>query len=192
MLCRDMMRHDVQWVLPDITVALAAKLMEFYNLGLLPVCSADGRPLGVLTDRDIAVRVVAKERPAALTRVEEVMTRPPQFVSPETPADRVVEVMSHEGTSRLLVIDGAGNLDGIVSLSEFLLIAPSDLALSAARGICSWEMAHRSAASPGLSVDADDLDPAGDGGNAEIENPARTEAEIVVRGGTNELKEFPG
>jgi CBS domain-containing protein len=198
MLCRDIMRHDVQWVLPDITVALAAKLMESYNLSLLPVCGADSRPLGVLTDRDIALRVVANDREAILTRVDGVMTSPPHFVSPETPAARVAEVMSHEGTSRLLVIDDEGNLDGIVSLSDLLTIVPSDvpaeLALSAVRSIWSWEMLPRSSVGGQVpSVEPSDFEAApGDGSMTEIENPAREEAETVVRGGTNELKEFPG
>ena len=187
MLCSDLMSSDVQRVLPDMTVSRAAKLMAAYNLDFLPVCNADGRPLGVLTNGDIAARVVARDRPAALTRVDEVMTAPPVFVSPETPADRVAEVMSHEGTSRLLVIADDGSLAGIVSLSDFLLSAPAELALLAAKGI------HRSAASHVVSVDTDESDMADNVATTEIEtNPARAEAESVVRGGTNELKEFPG
>jgi CBS domain-containing protein len=195
MLCKDIMRNDVKWVLPDITVARAAKLMESYNLDLLPVCGADSKPLGVLTDRDIALRVVAKDRQATLTRVDEVMTRSPEFVSPETPADRVAEVMSQQGASRLLVIDDAGNLKGIVSLSNLLTIAPAELALSAARGICSWDTVHRTSANGQVSlVDTKDLEltTEAEANTGEIENPARAEAESVVQGGTNELKEFPG
>lgn len=191
MLCKDLMSYDVQRALPNMTVALAAKLMDTHNLSFLPVCSVDDRPLGVLTDRDIAIRVVAQDRAAALTRVDEVMTRPPQFVSPETPVDQVAEVMGHEGTSRLLVIADDGTLQGIVSLSDFLIMGPPDLALSAAKGVCSWDTVGSSVASHG-SVDTDDFDAGDDGANTEMENPARAEAETVVRGGTNDLKEFPG
>jgi hypothetical protein len=53
-------------------------------------------------------------------------------------------------------------------------------------------MVHRSAGSQILSVDADGFDAAGNGSTSENENPARAEADIVVSGGTNALKEFPG
>jgi CBS domain-containing protein len=194
MLCRDIMRDNVKWVLPDITVARAAKLMESDNLDLLPICDADRKPLGVLTDRDIALRVVAKDRHASLTKVEEVMTTSPEFVSPETPADRVVEVMGHQGASRLLVIDDDGSLKGLVSLSDLVTVAPPNLALSAARSICSWEAVHRTSAHGRAPFAAMDVGATTGAGTTtpETENPARAEAETVVRGGTNELKEFPG
>jgi CBS domain-containing protein len=189
MLCREIMRQDVQWVLPDSTVAAAARLMDSNNLHLLPVCGGDGKPLGVLTDRDIALRVVARGRPPELTRVDEVMTAPPLFVSPDAPADRIAEIMNHEGTSRLLVIDRDGNLEGIVVLSDLLLVAPSDVTLTAARGVLGT--VHRSSRGP--SAPTEEYEGTGrDELSTETENPARAEAETVVRGGTNELKEFPG
>ena len=63
MRCEEIMSQDVQWIRRDETVARTAKLMAFHNLGLLPVCNADGKAVGVITDRDIALRVVGKDRP---------------------------------------------------------------------------------------------------------------------------------
>ena len=76
MLCTTIMSHEVQWIPPDATVARAAKLMAFHNLGVLPVCSADGKAIGVITDRDIALRVVGKGRHPAQTKVGDAMTTP--------------------------------------------------------------------------------------------------------------------
>jgi len=49
MRCEEIMSQDVQWIRPDETVARTAKLMAFHNLGLLPVCNADGKAIGVIT-----------------------------------------------------------------------------------------------------------------------------------------------
>ena len=88
MRCEEIMSQDVQWIRRDETVARTAKLMAFHNLGLLPVCNADGKAIGVITDRDIALRVVGKDRPVAKTKVGDVMTAPVQFVPPDCPVDQ--------------------------------------------------------------------------------------------------------
>jgi signal-transduction protein with cAMP-binding, CBS, and nucleotidyltransferase domain len=186
----------VQWVLPNETVARAAKLMAFHNLGLLPVCSADGTPVGVITDRDIALRVVGEDRTAARTTVQDVMTAPVQSVAPDCPVDRVGELMTSAGVSRLLVLDSGGHLDGIVSVADLLVHAPGHRALETARGIYARETGDRSVGRPHLATEptpeffhaARDVAP--DDKSVE-ENPARREAESVVHGGTNDFKEFP-
>ncbi len=188
MLCKDVMEKNVPCVFPETTVAAAAKVMDLNHIGWLAVCDGDGVPLGVLTGGDIAVRVVARERPAAFTRVGDVMTAPPLFVSPDAPAERIAELMKHEGKSRLLVIDGQGKLDGVVNLSDLLLVAPSELSLAAAQAVLGT--VHRPA------IHADNARAAAYETAApeltEPDNPARAEAANVVQGGTNELKEFPG
>src|SRR5512133_1238506 len=93
MHCKEIMSRDVPWILPGETVADAAKLMAFHNLGMLPVCSGDGKPLGVITDRDIALRVIGKDRLAAQTVVEDVMSSPAQSVKPDWSVDRIGELM---------------------------------------------------------------------------------------------------
>ena len=196
MHCKEIMSHNVQWILPRETVANAAKLMAFHNLGLLPVCSPDGKPLGVITDRDIALRVIGKDRLAAQTVVEDVMSAPVQFVAADCPVERVGELMAEWKVSRVLVLDDDGHLAGLVSLADLLVHSPGKSSLEAARGIYAREMAARSSDHPHRASTIGpeffhgtrDLSP----DSAEAgENAARVEANSVVHGGTNDLKEFP-
>lgn len=196
MQCNEIMSHNVQWILPRETVATAAKLMAFNNLGLLPVCSGDGKPVGVITDRDLALRVIGKDRLAAQTVVEDVMSASLQSVTDDCPVDRLGEIMAKASVSRLLVLDEGGHLAGVVSMADLLVHAPGKNALEAARGILAREMSDRSAGHPHRASKpnaeyfhgARDTSP---GDDSTAENAARIEANSVVHGGTNDLKEFP-
>jgi len=196
MHCKEIMSHNVQWILPGETVSAAAKLMAFHNLGLLPVCGADGKPIGVITDRDIALRVLGKDRLVSRTVVEDVMTAPVQSVASDCSVETACELMTKASVSRLLVLDEGGHLEGLVSVADMLVHAPGKSALETARGIYAREISDRSAGHPhrasnptpeyfhGARDVGPDEDPA-------VENPARVEAGSVVHGGTNDLKEFP-
>lgn len=197
MYCSEIMRHEFPWVSPDSTVERAAKLMAHRNLGFLPVCDGDARPLGVLTDRDITLRVIAEDRQPAKTRVDEVMTAPVQFVAPDTALERVGEIMAKQAVSRLLVLDEDGQLDGVVSLADLLISAPADAALATARGVCTWEIGERSVDHPapvpaGFEEDSQLASGTTSAPDPAQANPARAEAERVISGGDNQLKEFPG
>jgi CBS domain-containing protein len=196
MHCKEIMSHNVQWIPPGETIAGAAKLMAFHNLGLLPICSPDGRPIGVITDRDITLRVVGKDRLAAQTVVEDVMTTPVQSVALDCPVDRLGELMTKAGVSRLLVVGENGRLAGLVSVADLLVHVPGHYALETARGLYARETSDRSVGHPHRASKptpeyfrgARDLTPDAD---STVENPARVEANSVVHGGTNDLKEFP-
>ena len=196
MHCKEIMSHNIQWILPTATVSAAAKLMAFHNLGLLPVCSTDGKPVGVVTDRDIALRVIGKDRLAAQTVVEDVMTAPVISVASDCPVESIGEFMTKAGISRLLVLGEDGRLEGLVSLADLLVHAPGKNALETARGVYAREMSDRSVGHPHRASKpvpkyfrgARDLTPSED---PAVENPARVEASSVVHGGTNDLKEFP-
>jgi CBS domain-containing protein len=196
MQCKEIMSHNVQWIPPGETVAGAAKMMAFNNLGLLPICSVDGTPLGVITDRDIALRVIGKDRLAAQTLVEDVMSTPVRFVAPDCPVDRVGEIMTQSGISRLLVIDESGRLVGLVSVADLLVYVPGRNSLQTACSIFARERSDHATGRPHLGTKPIpeffhgtlDLTP---DDQPTAKNPARIEADAVVHGGTNELKEFP-
>jgi len=197
MHCKEIMSHNVIWITPGETVAAAAKLMAFQSLGLLPVCGADGKPIGVLTDRDIALRVVGKDCLASQTVVETVMTTPVQSVAADCPINRAGELMTTAGVSRLLVLDEEGRLAGLVSVADLLVHAPAKIALATAKGVYAREVSnpaaghphHASKPTPKYFHGLRDISPDSD---SATENPARVEANSVVHGGTNDLKEFPG
>ena len=186
MRCKEIMRKNVQWVPDGCSVSQAARFMAMHRVDLLPVCGANAHLLGVITDRDVVVRVVAKGRVADSTTVDEVMTSPAEFVPPDCPVERAAELMSREGVSQLLVLSDDGRLEGRIGLNDLLIHAPEACTLETIRGILASQMAsptaHGGIAAPAPGVVAE---PA-------VENPARVEAEIVVSGGANELKEFPG
>jgi signal-transduction protein with cAMP-binding, CBS, and nucleotidyltransferase domain len=190
------MSHNVQWVLPRESVAGAAKLMAFHNLGLLPVCNPDGKPIGVITDRDLALRVLGKNRLAAQTVVEDVMSAPVLFVAADCPVERAGQLMAEWKVSRVLVLGDDGHLAGLVSVADLLVYSPGKSALETARGIYAREMGAHSSEHPhkaSMTIPeyfhgARDLSPDAISVN---ENSARVEADSVVHGGTNNLKEFP-
>jgi CBS domain-containing protein len=196
MHCKEIMSHNVQWIQSDETIIGAAKLMAFHNLGFLPICDPDGKPLGVITDRDIALRVMAKDRSAEHTKVAEVMTVSVRSVAPDCPVDRAGELMTEAGVSQLLVLDEDRHLEGIVSMADLIAHAPEHVAIKTARGILARETSDRSSGSPHPASrptpeffhgkrDLSSSDP------SNAENPSRIEADRVVHGGTNDLKEFP-
>jgi CBS domain-containing protein len=118
MQCSEIMNTDVITLAPDATVIAATKLMREHNVGLLPICNKDGRVLGVLTDRDIATRVIAADRDAASCRVSEVMTTEILSCEPNDDVGLVTELMAQARKTRVLVVDEHAQLVGIVSLVD--------------------------------------------------------------------------
>jgi CBS domain-containing protein len=117
MRCEELMKRDVESISPDGTVEQAARTMRDANVGFLPVCGRDKKVLGTLTDRDIAVRVVAAGRPPS-TKVSDAMTRDLVACRPDDDLSRAVEQMSRHQKSRIAVIDGDDRLIGVISLSD--------------------------------------------------------------------------
>jgi CBS domain-containing protein len=122
MLSREVMKTDVECVTPDDPAHLAAAKMRQMNVGFLPVCDQSGKVLGAITDRDIAIRLVADQRPAT-TKVNEIMTREVVFCRPEDDLEEAQKQMSEHQKSRLVCIDDDEHIVGVISLSD---IAKSD------------------------------------------------------------------
>lgn len=105
---------------PDATVLDAARRMLEQQVGTLIVTDASGRPEGIVTDRDIVVRCVAEELPPARTKIREIMTREVHAVTDDTPIEAAMETMADREVRRLVVVNDAGRVCGIVSLDDFL------------------------------------------------------------------------
>lgn len=113
---KDLMTSPVQCIAPGASLAEAARAMGALDVGALAVAK-DGKLVGILTDRDLAIRGVAQGLdPGA--RVEEVMT--PQVVSAavDTPIRDAVRMMEQMRVRRLVITDSAGAAVGIVSLGD--------------------------------------------------------------------------
>lgn len=105
---------------PDVTVLAAARQMLAQEVGTLVVTDGDGRPEGIVTDRDIVVRCVAEELAPARTKVRDVMTSDVHTVFEDASLEAAMETMADREVRRLIVINEAGRVCGIVSLDDFL------------------------------------------------------------------------
>jgi CBS domain-containing protein len=117
MLCSEIMKNPVKWVSEDDTAFIAARVMRDENIGFLPVCDKSGRVIGTLTDRDLALRLVAENIPAE-TRVAEVMSRNLVRCSPNDEIQAAEQLMGTQHKSRIVCTDDEGHLLGIVSISD--------------------------------------------------------------------------
>jgi CBS domain-containing protein len=116
--CADVMKRKVVTVRADDSLDRAAEKMALGNLGFLPVCDGDRRVVGTLTDRDIVVRVVAKELAPASCTVGQVMTTNVVACEPDDELTIAERVMAQNQVSRLVITDGDGVLVGVISLSD--------------------------------------------------------------------------
>jgi len=118
-------QRDVVTIRPQDDLLAAAKLMREKHVGYLvvvepSVTAGAFRPVGVLTDRDIVITVVAREaNPRALT-VEDVMTRQPVIATADTLLDAALRDMRRVGVRRLPVVGEHGELQGVISLDDIL------------------------------------------------------------------------
>lgn len=118
MRVEEIMTTDVIRVEAEESVSVAARVLEHYNIGALPVCTADGKLCGMLTDRDLTVRCMAANKPGD-TKVAEIMTAQLVTVSPKTKIKEAAAVMGEKQVRRLPVVE-QGKLCGIVSLGDII------------------------------------------------------------------------
>jgi CBS domain-containing protein len=112
------------------SVRQAAQLMREYHVGALVVAEENGDrlvPVGILTDRDIAVGIVAKGLDADALSVGEVMTPEPLAVRESAGVSETIELMRSRGVRRLPVVDASGALIGIVTADDFIDLLAEEL-----------------------------------------------------------------
>ena len=115
------MTGGIETIRPQATLAEAAKKMASQDIGSLPVCAERRQVVGIITDRDITVRAVARGMDPNQTRVEEVMTRDVLSCSSDAEVEDACQLMEKRQVRRLLVTDGSDTPVGIVSLGDIAL-----------------------------------------------------------------------
>jgi CBS domain-containing protein len=118
MQCQEIMKQRLRTVLPELSVNAAARLMKTEQIGFLPVCDDSGNLLGVVTDRDIVLRLCAEDLPADRTPVSTIMTQNPVCCSVEDTLDHAEELMLKHKTRRVLTLDSHGKLAGLITLAD--------------------------------------------------------------------------
>ena len=113
-----------------MTIAEAARAMKQKNVGALIVVNA-GRPLGVLTDRDIAMDVVAAGKDPDAVRVEDVMRTKPATLREDLGLLDAARIFAKTGVRRLPVVDKAGRVSGIVALDDLMMLLGNEMGLVA-------------------------------------------------------------
>jgi CBS domain-containing protein len=121
----DFCRCELLTVRPTDEVLVAARLMREKHVGCLAVVDQvesgkHPRPVGVLTDRDIVVAVVAQAIDPARVSVGDIMTRAPVTANGTDSPEQAARTMRRAGVRRLPVVDQQGELVGVVSLDDVL------------------------------------------------------------------------
>lgn len=117
MKLRDIMTSPVVRIHPEENVAVAARLLEHNNIGAMPVCTHDGKLVGMVTDRDIVTRCLAADKDPRQTRVREVMTGRVYVGRPDMDVPLAAGLMGKEQIRRLPVMEN-GILCGMVSIGD--------------------------------------------------------------------------
>lgn len=112
---------------PDTTVREAAHRMLSRKVGAVVVVNSRGKPIGIVTDRDIAVKVVAQGADPAVVRMGALIRRQPTVIGEEAGVLDATRLLSRRGVRRLPVVDRAGKLVGIISLDDILMLIGSEL-----------------------------------------------------------------
>ena len=127
MTVRDMCRRDVDTVTYEQSAIDAARCMRDRQVGTVVVVDA-GRPIGILTDRDLAIRVLAPGLDPLTTRVTEVMTPSPTTVPEDATIVTALSYMKAGRFRRLPVVGHDDHLLGILALDDVLVMVAEELA----------------------------------------------------------------
>lgn len=113
--------REVDTARPEDSVRAAANRMLQRNVGTLIVCGKDRKPVGIITDRDITLKVVAHGRDPESVQISEIMSLLFGHVSESTGTEPALSIMRAGGFRRLPVVDASGALTGILSLDDILV-----------------------------------------------------------------------
>ena len=119
----EVMTREVKVVSPDDLLQTAAQIMQENDFGILPV-GEDDRLIGMVTDRDITIRAVARGLAPTSCRVRDVMSSEVKFVYEDESVDDAARNMSELQVRRLPVVNRDKRLVGIVSLGDLAITEP--------------------------------------------------------------------
>jgi CBS domain-containing protein len=130
MKLRDLMTTDLVVIEENCTLREAASKMEEVGTGVLPVVrenSDNNQPIGMVTDRDIVIRAIAKGQDPNTATVNDVITRETIFCYEQDDVRDAFEKMRDNGINRLLIMDEQKKLCGIVSMADIVSHLPEDM-----------------------------------------------------------------
>jgi CBS domain-containing protein len=123
MLVKDAMSSPVVTTTEDTPTNIIAKLMDKNDLGCVIVTNKDGKPLGIITERDLVIRVLTKNLQPVAVKAKDIMTAPLATIEPEATISDAARRMSRLDIRRLGVIY-KGDLVGVISSKDILGVMP--------------------------------------------------------------------
>ncbi|WP_332450819.1 CBS domain-containing protein [Methanoculleus sp.] len=121
-------REQVVAVSPDTPATDIAKTMEDKNVGSVVIISGDNRPRGILTDRDLVVRVMAQGRSPGEVRAEEIMSRDVVTFQDSMGIYEAIQKMTDAGIRRMPIVGDTGKLIGIVTMDDIVRMLGEEMA----------------------------------------------------------------
>lgn len=125
-LAREIMTSNPEAVRPESSLRDVARIMRDENTGIVPVCSSEGKLLGVVTDRDIVMRTLADNDSPADATARDVMTADVEAVTPDEELRGVVQLMGEHQIRRVPVVERGDRLVGIISMADVATRADFD------------------------------------------------------------------
>jgi len=124
----EIMTSDPACCSPETKLTEVAKLMLTCDCGCIPVCDSEEskRVIGVVTDRDIAIRAVASGRDIAQLKASDVMSHPIVTLQAEEPLESALKMLEENQIRRAPVVDSTGRLIGMVAQADVARAAPMD------------------------------------------------------------------
>lgn len=120
--------RSIQVAWAEETVRAVTRRMAKADVGTVVVVSEGKRPVGILTDRDVTLRCVAQDRDPDTTEVGAVMSTPAACIPESTPIEEALSRMAGEKVRRLIVVDSAQALVGILALDDVLELLAEEAA----------------------------------------------------------------
>jgi len=122
MLVKDVMTKEVITAEPEISVQDAAKAMDKNRIGSIVLVSKE-KLVGILTERDIVIKLVMEDLSASETQVSDVMTTDPVLIEEDADVDDAIDAMNENKVKRLPVVSGS-QLVGIITVSDICALQP--------------------------------------------------------------------
>lgn len=157
MKCNDIMSKNLEWLTERDTIRTAAERMADAGVGFLPICDPGRRVVGVVTDRDLVVRGIAKSVVPTTTSATLVMSSPALTCLDTADLREAEELMATQRKSRLVIVDAHGHFVGVLSIVDLVEHARGSEALRTARAVLWREaLGPRGGSAPGEPLLRDD------------------------------------
>lgn len=132
MIVEDLITRSPVAITRGDSVAAAALKMKEGDVGSVVVLDEAGAVVGIVTDRDVAIRLVAEDLPAETTSVDEIMTLMPMCIRRSVDVEQALKKMEVHGVRRMPVLDEGDELLGVVSLDDILIHVGKTLGVATA------------------------------------------------------------